>query len=282
MVVYWDVVAAWNFLIDYLLLLCSLRLAGLPPPRVRMALSALLGAAYAAAQLWVPCQAWTLAPVLLAMCWIAFGGTGRFAKLTLLFCLLSCALGGGVVLLGTAFGSLYPLMRGVLYARLPWGVFFAAAALCYLLLTLVFRGGARHGGADLVRVRIEYRGRSVTLTLLRDTGNTLTDPLTGLGVPVVGAQAMAPLLGKETAAAIARGELPDGFTQLGYRAVGVPEGLLPAFRCDALSINGTAIEPRLIALSPHVLSDGSGFQGLWCAGEKGERNEQNTAVEETA
>jgi hypothetical protein len=93
---------------------------------------------------------------------------------------------------------------------------------------------------------------------------------------------MAPLLGKETAAAIVRGELPDGFTQLGYRAVGVPEGLLPAFRCDALSINGTAIEPRLIALSPHVLSDGSGFQGLWCAGEKGERNEQNTAVEETA
>ena len=76
------------------------------------------------------------------------------------------------------------------------------------------------------------------------------------------------------AAAIARGELPDGFTQLGYRAVGVPEGLLPAFRCNALSINGTEIEPRLIALSPHVLSDGSGFQGLWCAGEKGEQNER--------
>ena len=282
MVVYWDVVAAWNFLIDYLLLLCTLRLAGLPPRRVRLALAALLGAVYAAVQLWFPCQAWTLAPVLLAMCFVAFGRTERFLKLTLLFCLLSCALGGGVVLLGSALGSLYPLMQGVLYAELPWGVFFAAAALCYGLLTLTFRGGAKHGGGELVRAQITYRGRRVTLTLLRDTGNTLTDPLTGVGVPVIGAQTLTPLLGRETVAAIRRGAVPEGFTAIKYCAVGVPEGILPAFRCDGLRVDGAALGPRLIALTPHVLSDGSGFQGLWCAGEKGEENEHKTAVEETA
>lgn len=282
MVVYWDIVAAWNFLIDYLLLLCTLRLAGLPPRRVRLALAALLGAVYAAAQLWLPCQAWTLAPVLLAMCFVAFGRTERFLKLTLLFCLLSCALGGGVVLLGSALGSLYPLMRGVLYAELPWGVFFTAAALCYLLFTLAFRGGAKHDGGELVRVQIECRNHHVTLTLLRDTGNTLTDPMTGAGVPVIGAQALAPLLGKETVAAIRHGAVPEGFSTLKYCAVGVPEGILPAFRCDGLWVDGASLGPRLVALTPHSLSDGSGFQGLWCAGKKGEENEHKTAVEETA
>ena len=46
MVVYWDLAAAWNFALDYILLLCTLRLAGLPPRRVRLALGAALGALF--------------------------------------------------------------------------------------------------------------------------------------------------------------------------------------------------------------------------------------------
>ena len=286
-VVYWDEVAAWNFLLDYLLLVVTLRLSGQPIHRGRVVLGALFGAAYAVATLWIPCKAWTLAPSLFIMCWIAFRRAYRRFKLTLLFCLLACALGGSVVLLGTVCGNLYPLARGVLYARVPWSVFFGAAASCYCLLTLAFRGGARHEASELVRARIAYRGRSVTLTLLRDTGNTLTDPISGVGVPVVGAQALGALFGSEATAALSD---PDraiawaqraGMTLLPYRAVGVTQGILPAFRCDAMSVDGAALGPRLIALSPHPISDGSGFQGLWCAQrrESEEKREIQSAME---
>ncbi|MBQ7713507.1 MAG: sigma-E processing peptidase SpoIIGA, partial [Oscillospiraceae bacterium] len=46
MIVYWDLVALWNFALDYLLLLGAARLAGRGFRRVRLALGAALGAAY--------------------------------------------------------------------------------------------------------------------------------------------------------------------------------------------------------------------------------------------
>ena len=122
---------------------------------------------------------------MLLMCCVAFGQTGRFLKLTLLFLLLSCGLGGGVLLLGRASGGMARLGRAMVYAELPWGVFCAAAGLSYLLLTVIFRGGAKHDRDDFVRAQIEFRGRSAEVTLFRDTGNVLTDPLTGEGVPVI-------------------------------------------------------------------------------------------------
>lgn len=270
MVVYWDLVAIWNFLLDYILLLGATRLAGLPARRGRLALAAGFGAVYAAAQLALPYSPWALGAAMLAMCALAFGRTERFLKLTLLFALLACGLGGGVVLLGNAFGSMKRLARGVVYAQLPWGVFLAAAGLSYLLLAVVFRNGARHGGEALVRARVEYGGKRVTLTLLRDTGNTLEDPLTGEGVPVVYAGAVKPLFSREmprlledasAAEAEARGA---GLVLLRCGTVGAPDTALPAFRCDALTVDGKTLGARLIAVTPYPVGDGGGYQGLWC------------------
>ena len=252
MVVYWDLVLLFNFLTDYLLLFCTVRLSGFNVKRLRLTLSALLGAAYAVVQLVFPRSVFCLLGVLALMGAHAFFGTGRALKLTLLFAALSCALGGCVILLGQFSGASGRLVRGIVFAELPWGVFFAAAALCYLILGVVFRYGARHTGGELAQVTLTYRGKSASLTLLRDTGNTLTDMQTGAGIPVVSEHAVRDLF---TADEIAL--LPC----IPYRCVGTQEGLLPVFRCDELSCDGVSLGARLVALSPNVL--GAGYVGLW-------------------
>ena len=252
MIVYWDLVLLFNFLTDYLLLFCTVRLSGLTVKRVRLTASALLGAAYAVVQLVFPRSFFCLLGVLALMGAQAFFGTGRALKLTLLFAALSCALGGAALLLGQLFGSLERLARGLVFAELPWVVFLAAAVLCYLILGVVFRYGARHTGGELARVTLTYRGKSASLTLLRDTGNTLTDAQTGAGIPVVSERAVRGLL---TADEIAL--LPC----VPYRCVGTQDGFLPVFRCDELSCDGVSLGARLVAVSPNVV--GAGYVGLW-------------------
>ena len=134
MVVYWDMAAVFDLLTDYLLLLASAHLSGYPVSRLRLLAAASVGAAYAVLQLMLPRSAWLALAVLAAMGALAYAGTGRAVKLTLLFLLLGCGFAGAVVLLGQLFGSLVPLARGIFCAELPWGVFLIASAASYLLM----------------------------------------------------------------------------------------------------------------------------------------------------
>ena len=252
MVVYWDLVLLFNFLTDYLLLFCTMRLSGFGVKRIRLTLAALYGAVYAVLQLLFPRSILCLAAVLALMGVQAFFGTGRALRLTILFAALACAFGGAALLTGQLFGSVEHLVRGVLFAELPWAVFFVTAVLCYLILGVVFRCGAQHTGAALAEVTITYRGKSEQLTLLRDTGNTLTDEQTGNGIPVVSEHAVRDLIGADEIAA-----LPC----VSYCSVGTQEGFLPVFRCDELCCDGVSLGARLVALSPTIL--GAGYVGLW-------------------
>ena len=272
MIVYWDLAAAWNFALDYLLLLGTQRLAGQPIRRKRVALAAALGAAYSVAALAIPALVWALLPMALLMCRIAFGNAPRLLRLSLLFLLLSCALSGLVLLLGRLGGGMARLARGAVLARLPWGVFCAAMASAYVLLTVIFRAAARHDAADFVTARVTCGGESAELRLLRDTGNTLCDPLTGEGVPVIEQSAILPLLEK----GISGGAAYQTFTALRVGTVG-GGGTLRAFRCDQLTVDGQNLGARLIALTEEGF--GGAYQGLWFAQEtEGERHDLETMV----
>ncbi len=264
MIVYWDLVLLFNFLTDYLLLYGTVRLSGFGIRRGRLALTAFAGALYAVLQLLFPKSGLLLLAVLVLMGVLAFSGTGRAVRLTLLFGALACAFGGGVLLLGQLFGSMKQLARGILFAELPWGVFFAAAVLSYLLLGVVFRGSAQHTDGELAEVTICYRGRSVTLTLLRDTGNTLTDPQTGKGIPVVSEGALRRLLKAEEVQCLPR---------ITYCCVGAQQGELPVFYCDELRCGGVSLGARPVAVSANALGGGR-YVGLWCEGSEGGSNVQ--------
>lgn len=245
MLVYWDMAALWNFALDYLLLRLSSLLVGVEVKRRRLFSAALFGAAFAVTALFIPRASLLLVPAFVLLCALSFAGTGRCVRLSLLFLLLSCALAGAVLLVGGE----ERLRRGLFYGELPWGVFFAAAALCYLLLGVVFRGEASKCADDFVHATLRHNSKEVSLRLLCDTGNSLCEG--GKAVPVI-----------ERSALRALDIVPT--RRLRYTAVGV-EGELECFCCEELLIDGVSLGARLVALSPTPL--GADFQGLWCAKE---------------
>lgn len=280
-VIYIDTLFLLNALVDYLLLLAAARLAGEPLRRWRFALGAALGGLYAVA-IFLPglgflahplCRMASAALMLVA----AYGGSRRLLRQGILFVALTCAFGGGVVAIGLLGGTGLALGNGVFYSALDLKVVLLSAAVCYGVLTLVFQRLNRHSAAsgELVSARLGLGGRWVALTALVDTGNTLTDPVSGRPVMVAEGERAKELFPRDhrpgpgdlrdPTSALPRlgtGEWSRRFRLLPYRSVGVERGLLLAVRVDELELNGRGRGPVLVALSPTPVSDGGGYQAL--------------------
>lgn len=276
-VLYVDTLFILNALIDYLLLLVSARVAGRPLRRLRFVLGAALGGGYAVA-MFLPGFAFLSGGgykllIALLMLLLAYGAGPFLLRQSLIFFTLSCALAGGIAAIGMLDGGGLSLGRGVVYSVPDVKVVLLSAAGCYALLSALLSRLGRHTtlSGELVPVRITLLGRSVELTGLTDTGNTLTDPLTGESVPVAEGAALANLFPAgvgdltDPAAALERlsvGEMRGRYRLLPYRAVGVERGLLLAVRMDEVAWKGRARRGRLVALSPTPVSDGGGYQVL--------------------
>ena len=161
-------------------------------------------------------------------------------------------------LLGPSLG-----MRGILIA----------AALCYGALSLVLGRQFTHTRTrgELQELTLTRQGRSVKLLALRDTGNTLQDPLTGRPVVVVEGEKLRPLLPElprldrqslthpvellrdlEGTAGDLRLQL------LPYRAVGGGVRPAPGPAGGPGQLRRRGSRDCLTALSPTPLSDGGG------------------------
>lgn len=278
-VIYLDTLFALNAIIDYLLLLCSARLAGEPLHRLRFALGALLGGCYAAA-LFLPGMGFLYHPLCrlaaaVLMVLTAFCKSRRLLRQVLIFFALSCAFGGGVLAVSLLGGRGLTLGGGVFYSPVDLKIVLVSAAGCYGLLSLLFRRWGRHTAAsgELEQITLAFSGRTLRLTALRDTGNTLTDPITGQPVLVVQGACLeelfpsggpAPEELRNPAGALPRLNCrwPGRFRLLPYRAVGVDRGLLLAVRTDWVQIGGERRPGVLAALSPTPVSDGGAYQVL--------------------
>lgn len=267
-VIYLDSLFGLNLLIDYCLVLASARVCGVVLRRWRYALAALIGALYAALMVlpgcgWLANGAMKLA-LGAAMALIAFGGEAHLVRCTVVFFAVSAAFGGAVyaasMLAGVSPGS------GAL-VTVSGRVLALSFAACYAAVSLVFHRRAKAADREVRTVTVTLAGRSVTLKALRDSGNDLHDPVSGLPAAVVERAAVLPMfpalhaLPDDAVQALeVLGALPEctgRVVLLPYRAVGVAGALLPAFRPDSVMIDGAA-EPMLLALSAQALtSDGS-------------------------
>ena len=153
-----------------------------------------------------------------------------------------------------------------------FGLILVAAA-AYLTARLVFSRLFQHGGRQIVPLTVRLGAREAPIRALRDTGNTLCDPITGEAALVIDAQTAAQLLPQaeltaETLSAPAQ-LLPElarqypalRFRLIPYRAVGTRAGLLLAARCEVVERSGRA-RRALAAFSPTPVSDGGNFQAL--------------------
>lgn len=279
-VVYLDAFLVLNFVVNYLLLACAGKLDGEPMYRGRYALAAALGAVYGAVSLlpaWAflehpACKAAAAVVMLLA----AFGRSERLLRTGGLFLVLSCAFGGGLLLLTMVRGG-GTLHGGLLGPSLGMRGILIAAALSYGCLSLLLRGQFTHTrtGGELQELTLSRQGRSVTVLALRDTGNTLQDPITGRPVVVVEGQKLQdllpelPVLDRQTLShPVDLLKDLDGsvgglrLQLLPYRAVGVECGMLLALRVDRADYGAQHYRNCLTALSPTPLSDGGGYCAL--------------------
>lgn len=281
MAVYLDELVLLNFVLDYLLLLASGRVAGEVLRRGRIALGAALGALYAGASV-LPRGVFLRSPpcklaAAVGMVLLAYGACRRLLRVGLIFLCVSAALGGGVLALELLGGRGLVLRNGILSSALDLKVILLSAAVCYLVVTLVFARAGRHSAVDreLRPAVLRLGDRSVALTALVDTGNTLTDPATGRTVMVAEGAKLAALFPEGEAPE--PGDLSDPANALlrfsgrnwqgrarlvPYRAVGVDCGLLLALRMDRVLVGGEDYGGILVALSPNAVSDGGGYSAL--------------------
>ena len=278
-VVYIDALFLLNLIVNYLLLLAAAKLAGEPLRRLRLAAGAALGGLYAAA-IFFPGMGFLTHPLCklgaaVLMLLTGFGGSRRMLRVTLVFFGLSCAFGGGIFAIGLLGGRGLTLRNGVLYSVMDLRILLLSAAVCYAVLTLVFRRTARHGRREVLPAVLILEGRRVAVNALVDTGNTLTDPVTGRPVMVAEGSLLSPLLPGErvldekalrdpvgTLERLSRGGRGRRFRLLPYQAVGVECGMLLALRLDDARVGAEDYGGILVALSPNPVSDGGGYSAL--------------------
>lgn len=252
MIVYLDLVILINFLVDFLLILGTNRLSGFPPGCFRGACAAALGAVYAMVCL-LPGFAF-LGSTLWRIVFLGLMGTAAFGmnksawKRTGIFILLSMAMGG--IALGMGKTDISMLVFSAL------GV--------WLLSRMGFGGSV--GGKEYIPVSITEGEKSVSVIALKDTGNSLRDPITGEQVLVLGPEAAQRLL--ELPPDALRHPLETmmaypgrGLRLIPYSAVGQPGGMLLGKRFSDVKL-GDHRGSALVAFAPEKIGMGQVYQAL--------------------
>lgn len=270
MTVYADLAFALNAVLDYGLLLAGARLSGSAICRKRLIPAALFGGVYAAAALFPQLvflkNGAIRAACLAAMLLIAFGAEKRLLKRALYVLAVSSGFAGFVLAAVHLFGTGLLVLPGGAYYPVSFSALLFLAAAGYLAVRLAAAGFAVRAGRKILPLTIFCRGKSAELRALLDTGNTLTDGVTGCAVIVADWSAAAKILPgdlrKEAFADAAklvetlRSSIPEAAPRLiSYRAVGVGSGLLPAVRLQT-ELGGRPAK-RLVAFSLTPISDGS-------------------------
>lgn len=252
MAVYLDAVMVLNFLVDFLLLLGTNRLSGFPQGTSRCAFGALLGSIYSGACLlpgfrFLGSLLWR--SVSLGLIGTAAFGWGRGAgKRTAVFVLLSMTLGGMVVSLG----------------RNDFGALTLAALLCFGLCRFCF--GSTVGSREYVPLTLSYGDRAASILALRDSGNTLRDPITGEQVLVVSGEVGQRLTGLTQAQllhpleTLAQRPIP-GLRLIPYRAVGQSGGFLLGLRLEQVKV-GHQTTSAVVAFAAEDFGRGEVYQAL--------------------
>ena len=265
-VVYIDLLFLINACVDYVLLLCASRICGTFPKRRFLLLASLAGGLYAVGAVYLRPLTSLPAEIIwgLFMSLVAFGAGRAFLKRALVFLAVSAAFAG-------VFYSVSLLGGGTCMSVKALIISFA---LCYAVFSLVFRRLAKSESLGLTTdVTLVLGDRQLRLTALRDTGNSLSDPLLGKSVVIIERDCVRELLPAEQAEvfsrnrdaaeiAVAAGKTGLRVHLVPYSAVGTASGLLPAFSLDRAIIDGKKHTGALAAVSPTPLSDGGGHRAI--------------------
>lgn len=246
-----DMVLLMNILIVFLLIIGTNRICGYGPGLLRAAASAVLEGAYTLGCMlpgfsFLGQTHWRLIFSAL-ICLSAFGLESGGLRRSGLLMLLRMAMGG--IALGFGAGGF-------------WAVVMAALSICLMCIL----GMDGPSGRQYLPVTITHGDRTLQLTALVDTGNTLRDPVSGLPVLVADAETARKLVGltekqlRNPVESLATCGC-SGLRLIPYRAVGQERGLLLGLRVEQLLVDGRRTD-MIVAFAPQSIGQGGKFQAL--------------------
>lgn len=272
LIVYIDAVAVLNFAVNYLLLYAAGRLGAAAVRKYRLSLGALLGAVYAVL-VYLPglefLRTFPFKLIFAALMLItAFGIKRSTLRLGAVFAAVTLVLCGAVYGVELLQGQELHIRNKALFFPVSFfSLLLTAAAVamaCRLLLPRL-----SHGADSIIPVSLHLQGRCVHLSALRDTGNTLCDPVSGEKILTVYWKAAKGLFPPELQLKeqdfAAPATLPlrlRAYTPrlIPYRAVGTSCGLLLALPCKITMQH--KFYTGLVAFSPTPVSDGGAYDAL--------------------
>ena len=240
-------VTVLNSLVNIFLLLGVSRMLPGPVRCLRVVAAAVLGGIYGGSCMldgfsFLGSFLWRIVSMIL-MTGIAFGINRSSLRRGILFILLHLALSGATA--GAHHGF--------------WSVLAAGCTMALLGVAAFFEKPGRY-----VPVELQFRGQRIRITALHDTGNTLTDPVTGESVLVVGAdvaQKMTGLTSGQLCDPITAIRAVPGMRLIPYRTIDRPSGMLLAVRVPEAKV-GSRKGSMLVAFAPAHLDEKGRYQAL--------------------
>ena len=275
--VYADVLFLINFSMDFLVFYICARLAGRRLYHFRSALASALGGAYGVASLFIDANGFVTSvcdvAALIVICCVAFASKNmRLRDLfgrCILFALISSILGG----IMTALSS---ILERSGFASLEYESGDDISVWLFTLIAAAGGAAAFVGGKRMKRiaaaksadVEIRMNGKIIVIRAMTDTGNMLTDPLSGRAVALCELKAVEYLFPAEMINYLRSGEFTSGIcSEIASKirfipargALGSKTSLLAAVEPDAVTVindKGKREADILLAPVPYNLSAG--------------------------
>lgn len=253
-VVYIDVLFAVNFIINLFLLAATGIFSKKDLCWWRILLAAGVGTCYCLVVLFpslVFFQAFFI-KIAVSVLMVMIGYTWNWKaglRLTGVFYLVTFGFAGAVLAFVFFQKSPFYMEKGVFYLKLPVLFFLLAAfTLAYLIFDVARKCIKRHSLANFYfPIRLTQGGKTLQLKGFMDTGNSLSEPLTGLPVLIVSQKSLRPLFGQmEQVADLSRmGVLPYVIPCETVSSQGMILGFLP----QKLEIGGE-IKKGIVGIFP--------------------------------
>ncbi len=279
MTVYIDVVFAVNTIINYIILLVTAKICDIPANRWKIAAGASIGGLYSVAAVLKGYGFWELPVIKLiagaVMVLISYGQEKRLFKIMVVFFSAAATFAGAIL------GVSYMSGNGDaswMYRPISTKVLILSFAVSYAVISVIYRRSGRDlTGGGISQIDVEIGSCAASFKALRDTGNSLSEPLSGNRVIVTDIATVRGLFPGEMAKEMTSDMLKKPvqalqqlyfkdkrykFRLVPYRAVGINGGFLLAVKPDKIYVDKKRRRDILIALSPNKVSSGENYSAL--------------------
>lgn len=268
MTVYADVLIFLNLFVNFFILQLTSKICKDGYRLFRMILAAFVGSIFSL-YIFLPQSSilveslfkFTVSSVIVLICF-GFDSIKSFLRRTGIFFLVTFLYGGLMLVIWTVLKpNNMAINNGVIYLDISPTILITATVLSYLIISLIRRVSNKQAAlADRYSLTLTNNGSFVKITALADTGNSLSDSITGKPVIIIENKVAKRLnIDIPSLEAICTGNAsaPNGFRMIPYSFVG-GMGMLPAFKIESATVEGDekkVLSDILIAVSNSPLGE---------------------------